>query len=682
VPGSREIEVVIGGQAPERPVADAAVELVAPAAAFPEAGWVQALLDRVDDHAVGCALATSAGDLVHAGAAASGRAVGGRATVGADPLPEVTSCRRLLPPYARPWGAAPPEAGPVTGLHLGGVAALVSPSEAPTLTPAPLREAFPGSALVITDQLVSEAPPAWVHDAGRLGPVVVWADLAVDEAIVERYAVDGIAVVGPWTSFSGVTGVDLDRWVGATRPSVLAYLSAGLAERAFEAAASHAAHATIAWIGAGACPLPERFDVESEPTDLVDAVRSLPPSAPIGGFRPIVERDTKADLVSVVIPVHGQRALTERCVASLRATVPGDLEIVVVDDASPDDTAAWLVGRPDLTVVTNDRNLGFAASVNRGIDEASGELICVLNNDTEVVEGWLGALTSQLAVPGTGLVGPRSNAVAGRQMVRGAPRMSDPDAARRWGLEHARGRAGIGFEVPSLMGLCLLGTRELFAALGGLDEGFGIGNGEDVELCERVRRAGLRLRVADGAVVLHHGSATFRSIDRDYGSLLLGGNRLAPPALSARTDRWGLVLSDGQPYGVGATVDSLLPIVDRILVLERGPVHPTELAIGNLACLEAEVVSVDWKAQPVLPLVAGQDASTVVLEAGEVAAYEDWGLVRAELETLRDGAATIATPLGPSRRIVPAGEDPLDWAGRRAAPPLRTMSIDTGSRLA
>lgn len=674
VPGSRELAVVVGDQEPDGSLALDAVELVAPAAAFPEPGWVQSLLDLAGAEPVGCCLATSAGTIVHAGASASGRAIAAGAQVGADPLPEVTARRRLLPPLVRRHrtGEAPPA---VHGTLLGGVAALVAPEAAPTISPAPLREAVAGSVLVVTDTALDQEPAHWLVGYRDLGPVVVWAEREATTEIVERYGAAGVCVVGPWSTISGVTGVDLGRWVGATRPSVMAYLSATLAERSFEAAAAHGAQSTVAWIGADPCPVAERFDLDVAPGDLVAAVAARPIALTTGGPRSIVDRSTKDDLVSVVIPVHGQRALTEACVDSLRTTATGDLEIVIVDDASPDDTAAWLAGRPDLTVVTNDTNLGFAASVNRGIDEASGELICVLNNDTEVVAGWLDAMRRELAVPGTGMVGPRSNAVAGRQMVRSAPPMTDPGAARAWGVEHATARHGLGFEVPTLMGLCLLASRQLFVGLGGLDEAFGLGNGEDAELSERVRRAGLRLRVADGAVVLHHGSATFRSIERDYGSLLLTGNRLSPPALSARSDRWGLVLSDGQPYGASATADSLMPLVDRLLVIERGAVHPTELAIGNFACLDAEVIAHDWQAQPVLPLVAGQDNSVVVFAAGEIPVYEDWGLVRVELESLRDGAATLASPVGPSRRVIPAGEDPLDWVGRRAAPAMGTMTI-------
>ena len=80
--------------------------------------------------------------------------------------------------------------------------------------------------------------------------------------------------------------------------------------------------------------------------------------------------------VSIVIPVHGQIADTDACLRQLSATLPPDLavEIIVVDDASPDDTAATLSRRsdvrPPVIVLTNDRNAGFGESCNRGAGAA------------------------------------------------------------------------------------------------------------------------------------------------------------------------------------------------------------------------------------------------------------------------------------------------------------------------
>ncbi len=217
-------------------------------------------------------------------------------------------------------------------------------------------------------------------------------------------------------------------------------------------------------------------------------------------------------MVSVVIPVWNQWRLTQRCLDSLARHAEAPLEIVVVDNGSTDDTRKGLAARPDLVVVTNERNLGFPKAVNQGIAAASGEWICVLNNDTEVTPGWLSEQLAALAVPGAGMVGPRSNSISGPQVVPDAPALSEGAVAHAWAEQWSRAHRGVSWPTARLVGFCLLVRRDVLEAVGGFDEGFGIGNYEDDELGQRIMAAGLSLRVADGSIVLHHGGATFRQL--------------------------------------------------------------------------------------------------------------------------------------------------------------------------
>lgn len=94
--------------------------------------------------------------------------------------------------------------------------------------------------------------------------------------------------------------------------------------------------------------------------------------------------------VSVVIPTYNGRQLLERNLPPLlkAATRRGaPVEIIVVDDASSDDTVAFLASRfPDVTVLVNGRNLGFGETINRGIFAARHEIVLALNNDILVEE--------------------------------------------------------------------------------------------------------------------------------------------------------------------------------------------------------------------------------------------------------------------------------------------------------
>ncbi len=118
-----------------------------------------------------------------------------------------------------------------------------------------------------------------------------------------------------------------------------------------------------------------------------------------------------------------------------------------------------------------------------------------------------------------GLVGPMSNYATPPQLVENVP-YRDLDEmhefARRWRDEHR----GKWFTVPKLSGFCVLMTRAVYDALGGLDERFGLGLFDDDDLAERARRAGFTLAVAHDLFIHHFGSRTFVGNGIDASALL------------------------------------------------------------------------------------------------------------------------------------------------------------------
>ena len=264
--------------------------------------------------------------------------------------------------------------------------------------------------------------------------------------------------------------------------------------------------------------------------DTDDALR-VAASAPVPqqGMQQIGEvpaRSTTPGLVSVVIPVHGAWSLTDACLARLATTTGYDVEVVVVDDASPDETPDRLRRDPRVDhVVTCPTNLGFAGAVNAGLRATTGEYVCILNNDTEVVDGWLAPLIATLEIPHTGLAGPRTNRISGPQAIADAPGFDQLGSAglHEWARAWRSTRPDVHWATGRLVGFCLAARRTRLQELGGFDEGVGRGNFEDDELCARVRGAGLACRVAEQSLVLHHGSATF-GVDRaSYLRTLLDG---------------------------------------------------------------------------------------------------------------------------------------------------------------
>ncbi|MDB6114773.1 MAG: hypothetical protein JWQ62_1718 [Lacunisphaera sp.] len=212
--------------------------------------------------------------------------------------------------------------------------------------------------------------------------------------------------------------------------------------------------------------------------------------------------------VSFIIPLHNCLPLTQAMLASLRATLPPGLggEIILVDDGSTDGTRAWLQNLPaPCRVLLNERNLGFAATCNRGAATAAGKLLFFLNNDLVLGRRWLEPMLAAFArFPDAGLVGNvQRNAATGALDHAGiffnhkgkpAHDVSPPGLAR-WR------------QVAALTGACFGIRREVWEELGGFDEGF-VNGSEDIDLCLRARRAGFRNLIALRSVVRHHISAS------------------------------------------------------------------------------------------------------------------------------------------------------------------------------
>src|SRR5580698_7151719 len=111
--------------------------------------------------------------------------------------------------------------------------------------------------------------------------------------------------------------------------------------------------------------------------------------------------------VDVVIPVHGQWELTERCLATLATRDACVRRIIVVDDKSPDDSAERLRARTDIVPVILERNVGFARACNAGARAGDADAIFFLNNDTLVPPGAIAQLAATLEESGAAAIGPK-----------------------------------------------------------------------------------------------------------------------------------------------------------------------------------------------------------------------------------------------------------------------------------
>ncbi len=216
--------------------------------------------------------------------------------------------------------------------------------------------------------------------------------------------------------------------------------------------------------------------------------------------------------VSVVVLSHNHWQVTELCLKSLAWSQKKNpklrMEVILVDNASRDETVKNARRIPGLRVVANKKNLGFAAGNNAGIRASRGQYVILLNNDTVVSPDWLKKLVAHAQrIPDLGVMGPATNTEIG-QALHGA-RYENLREFFAWNDRLNREANGSWDLAEKVSGLCLFIPRSTLVKVGILDTVYGIGYFEDDDYCLRVKEAGLKLVWAKDVYVHHFGSVSF-----------------------------------------------------------------------------------------------------------------------------------------------------------------------------
>ncbi|MEP6897742.1 MAG: glycosyltransferase [Rhodanobacter sp.] len=228
-------------------------------------------------------------------------------------------------------------------------------------------------------------------------------------------------------------------------------------------------------------------------------------------FAPFALSISATPQVSIVIPIHGKLAYTLACLRSLaQHVVQARFEVLVVDDASPDDSAATLSQVAGLRLLHNATNLGFIGSCNAGAAAARGDFLLFLNNDTQLGAGWLDALLRCFAErDDCGIAGSRLVYPDGRLQEAGGLVFSDGSC---WNVGRFESRDGSAFlyrrEVDYVSGASLLIRRDLFEKIGGFDTRYRPAYYEDTDLAFAVRKLGLRVYYEPASTVIHYEGIT------------------------------------------------------------------------------------------------------------------------------------------------------------------------------
>jgi GT2 family glycosyltransferase/ubiquinone/menaquinone biosynthesis C-methylase UbiE len=210
-------------------------------------------------------------------------------------------------------------------------------------------------------------------------------------------------------------------------------------------------------------------------------------------------------LVSIIIPVFNQSIYTFNCLKSLKSISGIEYEVIVVDDASTDDTQEVLAKISGVKVVKNLENLGFIRSCNRGAAESKAEFICFLNNDTKVLPNWMDSLLEVIRFDKTvGVVGSKLIYPDGRLQEAGGIIWKDA-SGWNYGRFDSPDKPEYNYvrEVDYCSGASLLVKAELFKKIGGFSEEFLPAYYEDTDLCFSIRQLGYKVLYQPKSQLIH-----------------------------------------------------------------------------------------------------------------------------------------------------------------------------------
>lgn len=240
-------------------------------------------------------------------------------------------------------------------------------------------------------------------------------------------------------------------------------------------------------------------------------------------------RATAVPDLSIVVVNRNTRGLLDACLASIRSSPDTvGLEVIVVDNGSTDGSVELVrEGYPEVRLIANPRNTGYAFPNNQGIAESRGRYVLLLNSDTEVRPLALTRMVEFMdSHPEAGACGPLLRFPDGR-LQRSCYSVPSPRTYlstvltldRRFPRSRWFGNQHTGFghdrtsEAEAILGAALLVRRETLEAVGGLDERLRI-HYNDFDWCLRIRAAGWKVFFVHDAEVVHHLQATTRAENR------------------------------------------------------------------------------------------------------------------------------------------------------------------------
>jgi GT2 family glycosyltransferase/glycosyltransferase involved in cell wall biosynthesis/organic radical activating enzyme len=239
---------------------------------------------------------------------------------------------------------------------------------------------------------------------------------------------------------------------------------------------------------------------------------TLPKFVDTFALNPIQLPDAPIPRVSIVIPVFNKVLYTYNCLLTVQACdLQINKEVIIINNASTDETAALLEQlQGAFTVINNSENQGFVQACRQGAEVASGEFILFLNNDTQVMPGWLSNMLKVMDTDAkVGITGSKLIYPDGRLQEAGGIIFNDGS-----GYNYGRSQNPLlpqfnqSREVDYCSGASLMIRKTLWEQLGGFDLRYAPAYYEDTDLCFAARQAGYKVFYCHDSEVVHHEGIT------------------------------------------------------------------------------------------------------------------------------------------------------------------------------
>lgn len=235
--------------------------------------------------------------------------------------------------------------------------------------------------------------------------------------------------------------------------------------------------------------------------------------------------------ISVIVLTYNNLDYNKSCIETiLNQTAYPNYELIIIDNKSTDGTIEYLEALkekdiPNVQIVLNSENLGFAGGNNEGIKRASGDYVVLLNNDTVISRGWLTAMEKHLAQKSElGMIGLTTNSIGNESKV--AAKYSNMVEFRKFAYQLTTKKMGKTYNRVKMLPLfCTMIKKSVIDEAGMLDPIYKVGMFEDDDYAEAVKEKGYELSIADDAFIHHYDGGSFKKLEDTHYKAIFEENK-------------------------------------------------------------------------------------------------------------------------------------------------------------